>query len=123
MKVGAFLALFAAQFSAMGLSIFHFSTWDVVEPLTWVVQSTWIFTGATFFLWQKSDMNERMMFPDFKDKKYDQLIKSHNFDTEKEQFLTTLIDEVEHYNNKFGMKNYDLTHTSSSESEEESENN
>lgn len=50
-------------------------------------------------------MYERMMFPDFNDKKYKQLIKQQNFDEEKQQFLEQLIQEIEKYNTSLGIAN------------------
>ena len=38
------------QFAGMGLGIFHFSSWDVVEPITWLVQAFWLMVGSTFYL-------------------------------------------------------------------------
>ena len=88
----------------MGLAIFQISSWDVVEPVTWVVQSTWMTIGAFYFLVQKSDMNERIMFPHFQQKKYDKLLEQKNFDTDKERFLEELIHEIEQYNSVLGIK-------------------
>ena len=102
-KVGALFMIFTAQFAGMGSSIFYFSSWDVVEAITWIVQSGWMFIGASYFLWQKSDMDDRIMFPHFNKIKYAQLIKNKDFDSEKEKFLNDLIYEIELYNTAMGV--------------------
>ena len=89
--------LFAfGQFTAMGVAIFGVSSWDVVEPLTYVTSAFWLMIGSKIFLWKNVDMDISA---------YDQLLeqervkiwKTANFDEKKEEFLESYLTELKNY--------------------------
>ena len=85
------------QFAGMGAAIFYLSSWDVVEAWTWIVQASWMFFGAGFFVWQKTDFDEKSAFGVFEEKIRNKLVNSKQFDQGKRQFLEELITEIEDY--------------------------
>mmetsp|Transcript_16668 Transcript_16668/g.25698 ORF Transcript_16668/g.25698 Transcript_16668/m.25698 type:complete len:97 (+) Transcript_16668:348-638(+) len=85
------------QLIGMGLSIFHFSSWDVVEPITWIVQAFWLSVGSSYYLSQKSDFEYTNAFDHFQKRKMNELLYYANFDLQKKEFLQDLIQEFEVY--------------------------
>ena len=45
------------QMFGMGYGIFFFSSWDVVEALTWCTSAFWLMIGSKLFLWKDIDMD------------------------------------------------------------------
>eukprot|EP00355_Strombidium_rassoulzadegani_P007104 CAMPEP_0168623744 /NCGR_PEP_ID=MMETSP0449_2-20121227/8995_1 /TAXON_ID=1082188 /ORGANISM="Strombidium rassoulzadegani, Strain ras09" /LENGTH=228 /DNA_ID=CAMNT_0008665159 /DNA_START=268 /DNA_END=951 /DNA_ORIENTATION=- len=85
------------QLSGMGYSIFIYSSWDVVEPLTWMVQSFWLMVGSTFFLAKRTDFDFEIAFEAFVDQEFQKLLKKSKFDLQKKETLEGLISELEEY--------------------------
>ena len=79
----------------MFLAIFHFSSWDVIEPWTWIVQATWMVVAAGLYAVKQTDLNEVSMFNYLEEKKMREMIKAKGFDEGKKQFLEELISEIE----------------------------
>ena len=86
----AFLTCFA-QFTGMGVGIYGISSWDVVEPMTFMFSAFWLMTGSAFFIRHKVDFAWENAFSYFEDRELKKLIESKGFDMEKEAFLTTYI--------------------------------
>ena len=94
----AFLTCFT-QFSIMSSAIYGFSSWDVVEPTTFLVTSFWLMTGSAFYIKNKTDFSYESGFDFFYQKELERLIKREKFDTEKKEFLEAYISELESYLN------------------------
>lgn len=61
----AFLTCFG-QLTGMGVGIYGVSSWDVVEPLTFLLSAFWLMTGSAFWLRHKIDFSYSSSFEYFK---------------------------------------------------------
>ena len=81
----------------MGVGIYGVSSWDVVEPMTFMFSAFWLMTGSAFYIRHKIDFGWENAFDYFEDRELKKLIESNNFDIEKEAFLRTYINQIEEY--------------------------
>mgnify|MGYP001024871889 CR=1 FL=1 len=91
--LGAFGVAFM-QLSGMGSGIYYFSSWDVVEPLTFMFSSFWLMIGSTFHLYHKIDFEYMNAYEYFKQRELNRLISQTNFDEKKRDFLKSYIVEI-----------------------------
>ena len=84
------------QFFAMGWGIFYYSSWDVVEALTWCTSAFWLMIGAKLYLWKGIDMDVSA-YESLLEQEMDKLKANANFDLEKEAFLESYISELKSY--------------------------
>ena len=82
-KRNMFLGLIvcAGQLSVMGTSIYHFYSWDVVEPLTFVLSAFWLVVGSGFCLTQGTDFDYENGYNHFKESNLRKIIDTENFDS------------------------------------------
>ncbi|CDW85989.1 UNKNOWN [Stylonychia lemnae] len=90
---GAF-SMAAAQLGGMGYLIFIKFSWEVMEPVTYMVSAFYATVGALYYLIYKSDFEMASAHELFQDKKYNQLIKSTKFDEQKIEFLESYIKDL-----------------------------
>lgn len=55
-----------AQTGGMGLGIYYFSSWDVVEPMTFMFSAFWLMVGSGYFLRNKIDFEYEGAFVYYK---------------------------------------------------------
>ena len=83
------------QFLGMGTSIFYLFGWDVVEPITFLVQVFWLSAGSALYIRHRVDFSINGPYDFFKALEYQKLISANNFDVDKGKFLATYIEEIE----------------------------
>jgi hypothetical protein len=89
----------------MASAIYGFSSWDVVEPTTFLVSSFWLMTGSAFYIKNKSDFSYESGFGFFYERELDKQISRANFDLQKKEFLENYIGELESYLNVLKNQN------------------
>lgn len=79
----------------MGVGIYGISSWDVVEPMTFMFQAFWLMIGSTVYLRHKIDFSYDGAFDFFKQREVEKLIAQSNFDVHKRDFLESYISEID----------------------------
>lgn len=87
----------------MGLGIFVISSWDVIEPLTFIAQAFWLMVGSKIYLWKSVDM-DISAYDQLYEQEVEALMKSSDFDTEKEAFLESYLVELRKYEEYLGSE-------------------
>ena len=81
------LGICAGQLGTMGASIYHIYSWDVVEPLTFVLSAFWLVVGSMFCLTQGTNFDYENAYSHFKESNLRKLMDAENFDPQKKRFL------------------------------------
>ena len=80
-------AMAFGQLGGMGYLIFVQYSWEVMEPVTYMVQAFYATVGTLFYVLSKKDFEFSSGHSYFKDRKLEKLIKKNNFDKHKIAFL------------------------------------
>jgi len=83
----------------MSIGIYGVSSWDVVEPTTFLVSAFWLMTGSAFFIKNKVDFSYESGLEHYHSRSLDKLIEDKKFDTEKKEFLENYLAELDQYIN------------------------
>ena len=86
------------QLGGMGYLIFVQYSWEVMEPITYMVSAFYATVGTFFYLMSKKDFEFSSGHQYFKERKMSKLIKRQNFDRQKiaflEEYTNTLRDQL-----------------------------
>ena len=68
------------QLVGMGSLIYIFYSWDVIEPVTYMVGTWWAVVGMSFYLRYRNDFEYGSVHDMFKAKKFDSLCREKGID-------------------------------------------
>ena len=78
----------------MGYLIFVELSWEVMEPVTYMVSAFYAAVAALYYTMYKSDFEMASAYDLFKQRKYDKLVKKEEFDEAKIPFLESYIKHL-----------------------------
>lgn len=95
-KIRFGLACAFGQTGGMGIGIFVVSSWDVFEPLSFLVTAFWLMIGSKLWLLKGVDMTIDV-YEQLYEQELEKLYESSDFDLHKEQFLEDYLEELKTY--------------------------
>ncbi|OMJ76436.1 hypothetical protein SteCoe_24221 [Stentor coeruleus] len=93
LKIG--LTVLFAQWSAVGVGTFVLYGWDTMEPITYMIGSTWGILGFTFYMKNKKEFYPISFHEMLYNRKLEKLMKKRHFNKELIGMLEKKIELVE----------------------------
>ena len=84
----------ASQLGGMGYLIFSLYSWEVMEPITYMVSTFYATVGSAFYMYYQRDYEMNSAYEMFKERKLAKLMKKEGFDQKKIQFLEEYIQNL-----------------------------
>jgi len=88
----------AAQLGGMSYLIFVKYSWDVMEPISYMISAFYACVGSLYYLLYKSDFEMGSAYYLFRQRKLMRLMKKNRFDEKKieflEEYVATLKEQI-----------------------------
>jgi hypothetical protein len=94
MTLAGCLGVCLAQFGGFGYTIFFYSSWEVMEPLTFLVASWWLMVGLGYYNVRGDDFEYTSVYHSIYKRKFDKLMAQEKLNPEDIEFLEEYIQNL-----------------------------